>query len=70
MSNQQEMLDAEKDMSLQEITDLVQRIQKEINERKVVLAPEILKLKEMREDQKELNQKYTVQKRKYDDIVS
>jgi len=41
VSNQKELLDNQKDQTLQEITATVQKIDSEVKERKTQLAPEI-----------------------------
>jgi len=50
VSNQKEMLDNEKDQTLQEITETVRLIQEEVTSRKKSLAPSIKELRELREE--------------------
>ena len=45
VSKTKEALDNEKDQTLQEITDTVRQIEKEVKDRKQHLAPEIQKLR-------------------------
>ena len=49
VSNMKEVLDNQKDLSLQEITATVQKIDQEVKERKTQLAPEIQRLRSLRQ---------------------
>jgi len=69
VSNQKEMLDNLKDQTLQEITETVRQIEQEVKDRKQQLAPEIKKLRELREQIKEIEAVYLEKKKQYDNIV-
>merc|ERR1719324_906760 len=69
VSNQKEMLDNAKDETLQEITEMVEQIGKEITDRKTVLAPQIIKFRNMRSQAQELQAQYGEKKKKYDNVV-
>ena len=45
VSNQKEMMDNQKDATLHDITETVQKIDQEVKDRKFKLAPEIQKLR-------------------------
>jgi intraflagellar transport protein 81 len=70
VSNQQELLNQDKDQTLQEITETVQRIEKEVKDRKQQLAPEIQNLRALRQRMQEVEGEHGEKKRVYDGIVS
>merc|ERR1711935_135236 len=69
VSNQKEIFDTQKDLSLQEITETVLQIEAEVKERKQSLAPEIQKLRQLRQQMQEIEHVWTEKKKSYDNIV-
>ena len=69
VSNQKEILDNQKDQTLQEITETVRQIEQEVKERKTLLAPEIKKLRELRETMQKVEEVHSKEKKKYDQEV-
>ena len=69
VSNMKEILDNQKDQTLQEITETVRQIEEEVKNRKQQLAPEIKKLRELREQIKGIDATYLEKKKQYDNIV-
>ena len=68
VSNMKEILDNQKDQTLQEITETVRQIEEEVKNRKQQLAPEIKRLRELREQIKGIEATYLVKKKQYDNI--
>lgn len=69
VSNQKEALDNQKDQTLQEITEIVRQIEQEVKDRKQQLAPEIQKLRQLRQDMQEIERVHTDKKKQYDHVV-
>ena len=69
VSSAKEQYDNDKDQTLQEITETVQQIEQEVQDRKQQLAPEIQKLRHIREDIKKIENVHTDKKRAYDQVA-
>ena len=67
-SSAKEVYDSQKDQTLQEMTAIVQQIELEIKERKKDLAPEINKLRGLRQQMTEVEQDYNDRKKEYDQM--
>ena len=63
-----EKLDNAKSQSMQELTALVSKIDSEVKEKKQRLAPEIKKLRTLRNKFGEIEQEFNEQKRNYDAV--
>jgi len=63
VSNQQELLNNEKDQTLQEITSTVQKIEQEVKDRKAQLAPEIQNLRQLRQQMQEIEAVHSEKKK-------
>lgn len=70
VSNQKEILDNQKDQTLQEITETVTKIDQEVKDRKFKLAPEIQKLRQLRQEMGEIEQVHADKKRSYDSVAN
>lgn len=66
VSELKEKLDNAKSQSLQDLTALIQQIDEEVNNKKSMLAPEIKKLRTLRNRFTEIESEYTERKRAYD----
>ena len=62
-------MDNQKDQTLQEITDTVQQIEMEVKDRKQQLAPEIQKLRSLRQQMQEIEGIHSEKKKVYDNVV-
>lgn len=69
VSENKEALDNKKDQTLQEITKIVSDIEEQVREKKAQLAPEIKKLRALRQKHQDLEVIYNDKKRGYDNIV-
>lgn len=69
VSNQKELLDNQKDQTLQEITETVQKIEQEVKDRKQSLAPEIQKLRQLRQQMQDVEATHSEKKKQYDNII-
>jgi intraflagellar transport protein 81 len=70
VSELKEKLDNVKSSSLQELTALIQRIDVEVKEKKQKLAPEIKRLRTLRNKFSEIEVEYNERKRNYDAVQS
>jgi intraflagellar transport protein 81 len=69
VSENKEVLDNKKDQTLQEITTIVSQIENEVKDKKQKLAPEIKKLRGLRQKFSDLEAIYNEKKKHYDNIV-
>jgi intraflagellar transport protein 81 len=69
-SELKEKLDNAKSQSMQELTGLIQRIDSEVKEKKQRLAPEIKRLRTLRNKYTEIEVDYNERKRNYDAVCS
>lgn len=69
VSENKELLDNRKDQTLQEITHIVEQIESEVKNKKQKLAPEIKKLRALRQRVTDLEAIYNEKKKQYDNIV-
>jgi intraflagellar transport protein 81 len=69
VSENKEFLDNRKDQTLQEITHIVEQIETEVKNKKQKLAPEIKKLRALRQKVTDLESIYNEKKKQYDNIV-
>ena len=64
-----EEIDSRKDQTLQEITGIVEQIENEVKNKKQKLAPEIKKLRALRQKVADLEAIYNEKKKQYDNIA-
>lgn len=69
VSENKEFLDNRKDQTLQEITHIVEQIETEVKSKKQKLAPEIKKLRALRQKVADLEAIYNEKKKQYDNIA-
>lgn len=69
VSENNEVLNNQKDKTLQEITQIVQQIEAEAKEKKINLAPIIKKLRGLRTKLADMEAKYNEKKKHYENIV-
>lgn len=65
-----EQLDNAKSQSLQELTALVAQIEEQVKDQKTKLAPDIKKMRSIRQRMSEMETEYNDKKKKYDLVVS
>lgn len=70
VSEVKEQLDNAKSQSLQELTQLVAQIEEQVKDQKTKLAPDIKKMRNIRQRMGEMEVDYNEKKKKYDLIVS
>lgn len=69
VSENNEALNSQKDKTLQEITDIVQQIEKEVRDKKAKLAPEIRSLRNLRQQLTDKEAIYNEKKNQYEKVV-
>ena len=69
VSEMKEQLDNAKSSSLQELTQLVAQIEEQVKDQKTKLAPDIKKMRSIRQRMSEMETDYNEKKKKYDLIV-
>lgn len=70
VSEMTEQLDNAKSQSLQDLTALVKQIESEVKDKKQKLAPEIKKLRNLRQQFQDIEKEYNEKKKVYDQVVS
>ena len=65
-----EQLDNAKSASLQEMTTLVAQIEEQVKDQKTKLAPDIKKMRSIRQRMSEMEVEYNDKKKQYDLVVS
>jgi len=70
VSEQKEVLDSQKDQTLQEITRIVKDITEQVKEKKHKLAPEIKRLRTLRQKYNDLEGMYNQKKKEYENIAN
>jgi chromosome segregation ATPase len=63
-----EKLDNAKSQSMQELTELINRIENELKAKKQSLAPEIKRLRVLRNEHSEIEVEWNERKRKYEGV--
>lgn len=69
VSEMKEQLDNAKSQSLVELTQLVAQIEEQVKDQKTKLAPDIKKMRSIRQRMSEMETEYNEKKKKYDLIV-